>query len=161
MDDFKDLLSNSLPIIPKELIPMVALGLIILSLVLVLILFIMCVTYINSQPKPKVVTPLKRDDLIKKKEETYSVPKHVISEDLPPIAGRIGEILSLWGILKVGPITQAFFKAIDAIRSSTYDLRWRYKLPCLMMMWKIFKKGAIFEMQNPMLLKKNLHFGHS
>jgi len=176
MDDFKDLLSNSLPIIPKELIPAVALGLIILSLVLVLIFFIMCVTYINSQPKPKVVTPLKRDDLIKKdkKEETSSVQQYGISEDLPPIAGRIGEILSLWGILKVGPITQAFFKAIDAIRSSTYDLRWRYKLPCFMIvgpkgsgkttllnnldfehlrtneedndsLWKLFKEGAIFE----------------
>lgn len=180
MDNFKDLLSDSLPIIPKELIPAVALGLIILSLVLVLIFFIMCVIYINSQPKPKVVAkPLTRDDLIKKtqNEETASIPKDVTSEELPPIAGRIGEILSLLGIIKIGPITKAFFKALDAIRSSTYDLRWRYKLPCFMIvgpkgsgkttllnnlnfehlrtskeeddsLWKLFKEGSIFEFPN-------------
>ena len=180
MDNFKDLLSDSLPIIPKELIPAVALGLIILSLVLVLIFFIMCVIYINSQSKPKVVAkPLTRDDLIKKtqNEETASIPKDVTSEELPPIAGRIGEILSLLGIIKIGPITKAFFKALDAIRSSTYDLRWRYKLPCFMIvgpkgsgkttllnnlnfehlrtskeeddsLWKLFKEGSIFEFPN-------------
>ncbi len=179
MDNFKDLLSDSLPIIPKELIPAVALGLIILSFVLVLIFFIMCIIYINSQPKPKAITPLTRDDLIKKtqKEETASVPKDITSEELPPIAGRIGEILSLLGIIKIGPITKAFFKALDAVRSSTYDLRWRYKLPCFMIvgpkgsgkttllnnlsfehirankeddnsLWKLFKKGAIFEFPN-------------
>ncbi len=179
MDNFKDLLSDSLPIIPKELIPAVALGLIVLSLVLVLIFFIMCVIYINSQPKPKVITPLTRDDVIKKtqKEETVSTPKDITNEELPPIAGRVGEILSLLGIIKIGPITKAFFKALDAIRSSTYDLRWRYKLPCFMIvgpkgsgkttllnnlnfehlrdnkeddnsLWKLFKKGAIFEFPN-------------
>ena len=175
MDELKNLLSSSLPIIPKELIPAISLGLIILSIVLVLIFFIMCVTYINSQPKPKVVTPLKRDDLIKNSQKEKVAPKKMgICEELPPVSGRIGEILSLLGILKIGPITKAFFKALETIRSSTYDLRWRYKLPCFMIMgpkgsgkttllnslkfeylrtnntdndslWKLFKEGAIFE----------------
>ncbi len=180
MDGFKDFLSESLPVIPKELIPAVSLGLILLSVVLVVIFFIMCVVYINSRPKPKVVIPLKRDDLKKKKEEEKSaagiseIPENGVCEDLPAISGRLGEILSMWGVFKIGPITKMFFKVLEAVRSSTYDLRWRYKLPCFMVvgpkgsgkttllnnlnfehlttekaendsLWKLFKEGAIFE----------------
>ncbi|MBO4405273.1 MAG: hypothetical protein J5821_00920 [Alphaproteobacteria bacterium] len=177
MDRFKDFLSDSLPVIPKDLIPAISLGLILLSVVLVLIFFIMCVIYINSRPKPKLITPLKRDDLKKKKEEENSVEKiseNGVCEELPAISGRLGEILSQWGVFETGPITKMFFKVLETIRSSTYDLRWRYKLPCFMIvgpkgsgkttllnnlnfehlsteksesdsLWKLFKEGAIFE----------------
>jgi len=180
MDGFKDFLSDSLPVIPKELVPAVSLGLILLSIVLVLIFFVMCVMYINSQPKPKVVTPLKRDDLKKNQEENLKTEKAIKDgncEELPTVSGRLGEILSLLGILKIGPITRMFFKVLEAIRSSTYDLRWRYKLPCFMIvgpkgsgkttllnnlnfehlvseksennsLWKLFREGAIFEFPN-------------
>ena len=177
MDGFKDFLSDSLPVIPKELIPAVSLGLILLSVVLVLIFFIMCIAYINSQPKPKVITPLKRDDL-KKKQEEKSINENAIRagvyEELPAVSGRVGEILGLLGILKIGPVTKMFFKAFETIRNSTYDLRWKYRLPCFMIigpkgsgkttlldnlnfehlsteksenasLWKLFKEGAIFE----------------
>ncbi len=177
MDDLKNLLSDTLPAIPKELIPSVSFGLILLSIILIIIVFILCVAYINSPPKPKIVSPLTRDDLMKKskdKEEKPIEKNRISDEELPPVAGRIGEMLSLCGVLKVGPITKAFFKALEVIRSSTYDLKWRYKLPCFMIigpkgsgkttlldnlnfehlsanksdedsLWKLFKEGAIFE----------------
>lgn len=180
MDGFKNFLSDSLPAIPKEMVPAVSLGLILFSIILVLIFFVMCVMYINSQPKPKVITPLKRDDLKKKQEEKPKIEtaiKDGSCEEIPTISGRLGEILSLLGILKIGPITKMFFKVLEAIRSSTYDLRWRYKLPCFMIigpkgsgkttlldnlnfehlmsekseknsLWKLFKEGAIFEFPN-------------
>ena len=156
MDGFKDFLSDNLPVIPKEVIPAVSFGLILLSIVLVLIFFVMCVAYINSQPKQKVITPLKRDDLKNKKEKGDSVNEKTskigVCENLPTISGRLGEILSRLGFLNVGPITKMFFNVLESIRNSTYDLRWRYKLPCFMI---IGPKGS-----GKTTLLNNLNFEH-
>jgi type VI secretion system protein ImpL len=102
-------------------------------------------------------------------------PVKIRHEDLPIISGRAGEVLTLMGFLHAGQITKIFFKVLDTLKNSTYDVRWRYKLPCLMMvgpsgsgkstllenlnfehltvdgsaidsMWKLFKEGIIFEL---------------
>lgn len=173
MDKFRTILSDHLSIIPKEMIPIVSFGLVIIAVFLIFVFFVLCIFYINSQQRPKPITAIKRDDLVTKKKEE-EVPKEIKFEDLPLISGRLGEILSLWEVLKVGPVTKIFFKALEVIKSSTYDIRWRYKLPCFMIigpegcgkstllnnlnfeelstknseidsMWKMFKEGVIFE----------------
>ncbi|MBE6447167.1 MAG: hypothetical protein E7015_01625 [Alphaproteobacteria bacterium] len=175
------LLSSKLSLIPKDLIPTVAIVFIAIAVVLIIISFVACVAYINSQPKkkPKLDNILTRDTLLKKNDDTNLKIENdkIIAEKLPIISGRFGEMLTLWGILKSGPITKAFFKTLDIIKSSTYDIRWRYKLPCFAVIgdqrsgkttllnslrtenfasedsdvdkyWKIFKKGAFFEFPN-------------
>ena len=146
--------------------------------------------YINSLPTAPVIKKSERKDQNQKKEEQATKQIKMKYEELPIISGRLGEILALNGFINAGPITKIFFQVLEVIKNTTYDIRWRYKLPCLMMvgpensrkstilnslkfeyltsddsttpMRKLFKKGAIFEMpKNPMLLKKNLHFGHS
>lgn len=169
MNQFRELVSSYLGIIPKEYLPMISVGLFIIGIVILFIFFIVCVAFINSQPKPK--TLIKREDLLKKRE----VPaEKIMQEELPILSGPLGEILTLWGILKAGPVTKSFFRALKAMKDSTYDIRWRYKFPCFMMlgeqgsgkstllnnlnfehlaseesennsMWKLFKQGAIFE----------------
>ena len=169
MEGVKDLLSNGLALIPQQLVPVISVGMIVIAILHVIIFFGICIIYINSRPKPVI----RRDPA--KEEAKNKAPKKVRHEDLPILSGRLGEILSMYGFLRVGPITKIFFQVLDVIKNSTYDLRWRYKLPCFMMlgnehsgkstllnslnlehltsdgseintMWKLFKKGAIFEM---------------
>ncbi|MDR2157846.1 MAG: hypothetical protein LBO02_00825 [Holosporaceae bacterium] len=166
--DIKELLFSKISMAPKELIPTISFGIIIAAFVLIIVFFGICVAYINLKPKPAVKKDTPKVD---KKEEVSVRVRH---EDLPIISGRLGEILTLHGILNAGPVTKIFFKILEIMRNSTYDVRWRYKLPCFMMvgpdgsgkstlleslncehltadgfsvssMWKLFKKGAIFE----------------
>ncbi|MDR2781181.1 MAG: hypothetical protein LBB21_01820 [Holosporaceae bacterium] len=168
--DIKELLSSKISLVPKELVPVISVGLIVIAFVLILVFFAICVAYINM--KPKVVVK-KNDPKIDKKKEAIAVK--VRHEDLPILSGRMGEFLTLLGILNAGPVTKIFFKVLEIMKNSTYDVRWRYKLPCFMMvgpnesgkttlldslnfehltsdgssinsMWKLFKSGAIFEM---------------
>ncbi|MDR0555936.1 MAG: hypothetical protein LBG20_02930 [Holosporaceae bacterium] len=168
--DIKGLLSSKISLVPKELVPAISIGVIIVAFLLILVFFVLCIAYINMKPKPVV----KRDDKkAHKKDEKLSVKMR--HEDLPIISGRMGEILTMMGFLHAGPITRVFFKVLEVIKNSTYDIRWRYKLPCFMMaglsgsgkstlldglnfehltddgsaldsMWKLFKDGIIFEM---------------
>ncbi|MDR1235764.1 MAG: hypothetical protein LBJ96_02035 [Holosporaceae bacterium] len=167
--DIKELLISKISLIPKELVPAVSAGLIVVAFALILVFFVMCVAYISMKPKPV----LKRNDL--KAEKKDALPEKVRHEDLPLLSGRTGEILTLSGILNAGPITKIFFKVLEIMKNSTYDVRWRYKLPCFMMvgtdesgktslldslnfehlpseessvnsMWKLFKNGVVFEM---------------
>lgn len=169
MEGVKDILSNGLGLIPPQFVPVISVGMIVIAILLVIIFFGICVIYINAKPKPI----LRRE--APKNESANKTPKKVRHEDLPILSGRFGEILSMYGILKAGPIAKIFFQVLDIMKNSTYDLRWRYKLPCFMItgsehsgkttllnsldlenlandgselnaMWKIFKKGAVFEM---------------
>lgn len=181
MDVLYSTLSSKLSVIPKDLIPVVAIGLIVIAVVLIIISFVVCVAYINSNPKimQKVDNALTRDAILKKNSDTNQniLNGPVAVEQLPAISGRCGEILTMWGVLNAGPITKAFIKTLDIIKASTYDIRWRYKLPCFAVVgepqsgkstllnnlqmenfasedfevdryWKVFKKGAIFEFPN-------------
>ncbi len=178
MEQIKALLADKFSNIPKELIPTISFGLIAIAFVLIIITFVVCVIYINTQPKKnkKPIQPITRDEILNKKEETPPAPK-MKHEELPAISGRLGEILTLWGLLKAGPLTKTFFQVLNIIKNSTYDIKWRYKLPCFMIvgangsgkttlldnlnfenlssedstvnsMWKIFKQGAVFEFPN-------------
>ena len=166
-----DSLKDKLSLIPKELIPTLSVGAIIFSAFLIIIFFALCVVYINTRP-PTIIKKADKKDGDKKENNSNVKMRH---EDLPIISGRVGEILTLNGILKAGPITKIFFQVLDVIKNSTYDIRWRYNLPCFMIvgpensgkttilnsltfehlksdeasfdsMWKLFKNGAIFEM---------------
>ncbi|MDR1561123.1 MAG: hypothetical protein LBS23_02080 [Holosporaceae bacterium] len=163
------LLLSKVSVIPKELIPAVSLGMIVVALVLVIVFFGICVLYINSKPKPQIIRKETKVDV------KSPIPARIRHEDLPIISGRLGEILTLYGFLKAGPVTKIFFKVLEILKNSTYDIRWRYKHPCFMMvgsessgkstllenlnfehltadgsavdsMWKLFKKGIIFEL---------------
>ena len=167
MDELKTYIDNNSHLISKELFPAVSGGLIIAAIIFVLIFFIICILYINYKPKP----PTRPEDKSALKDEGKLVAKY---EELPIISGRIGEILALNGILDAGDITKSFIKVLEVMKHSTYDLRWRYKLPCFLIagsagsgkstllqnlnfehltadgsainsMWKLFKRGAIFE----------------
>lgn len=164
---FRTFIANHLPLIPKELIPAVSWGLVAIGLILIILFFSICVILINT--KPKTITRKPQQQAAKP-----PVEQDVKYESLPLISGQLGEILALKGILSAGPITTTFLQIMNIIRHSTYDIRWRYKLPCIMMvgaplsgkstilnnlnfehltadgasidsMWKLFKKGAIFE----------------
>ncbi|MDR0677103.1 MAG: hypothetical protein LBF57_00250 [Holosporaceae bacterium] len=164
--NIKELLSEKISLVPKELVPAISLGIIIVALVLIVVFFGICVAYVNTKPKPII----KKNETDKKKDTIP--PPRIRHEDLPVISGRIGEIFTLYGILKAGPVTRVFFKVLGIIKNSTYDIRWRYKLPFFMMigpedsgkttlldslsfehlssenidsMWKLFKNGAVFE----------------
>ncbi|MCR5225381.1 MAG: hypothetical protein K6C34_04825, partial [Alphaproteobacteria bacterium] len=170
MDAVKELLSNKLAVIPSQFIPFVSIGMVVVAVLLVVIFFGICVIYVNSKPKPIVRRDASKDVAGKEK-----APQKIRHEDLPILSGRLGEILSMYGFLNAGPITKIFFQVLEIIKNSTYDLRWRYKLPCFMIvgseksgkttllnslnlehltadgsaidsMWKLFKKGAIFEL---------------
>lgn len=163
----KDFLSDQISSIPTEFIPTLSFALIFAALVLIVFLFLMCIFYINAKPKPQIQL---RNDV---KQENLSQEK-MRHEDLPAISGRVGEFLSLNGILGIGPITKIFFNALEIIKNSTYDIRWRYNMPFFMLvgadgsgksalidnlnfehlssdesslcgMWKLFKEAAIFE----------------
>ncbi|MDR0581048.1 MAG: hypothetical protein LBG04_02965 [Holosporaceae bacterium] len=167
--DIKEILSSKVSLIPKELMPAISFGLIIAAFILIFVFFMICVAYINAKPKPVI----KRDD--KKSGKTEVVPAKIRHEDLPIISGRIGEFLTLLGVLNAGPVTKIFFKVLEIMKNSTYDIRWRYKLPCFLLtgpdgsgkstlvdslnfehlaadvsavnsMWKLFQNGAIFEL---------------
>ncbi|MDR2765908.1 MAG: hypothetical protein LBB63_00365 [Holosporaceae bacterium] len=167
MDNVKSLIYSKLSLIPKEFVPMISLAMMIVAFLLAVVFFGVCVLYINSKQKPKIIP----------KPGAAAAPKileRIRHEDLPILSGRLGEILSLYGFLKAGPVTKIFFRVLEILRNSTYDVRWRYKLPCLMMagpensgkttllrslnfehlaaeipgmdsMWNLFKKGIIFE----------------
>ncbi|MDR0678135.1 MAG: hypothetical protein LBF44_01195 [Holosporaceae bacterium] len=164
--DIRKLLAEKISSIPNELISIISFGLIAIALIIIVIFFMICVAYINSKQNS---TAPKNDD------KASAIPVKVRHEDLPLISGRMGEILSLLGILNVGSITKIFFKVLEVMKNSTYDINWRYKFPCLMMvgpegsgkstllkslnfehltadgssldsMWKLFKNGAIFEL---------------
>lgn len=166
-----DIVKTKLSLIPKELIPTFSVGIIVIAVFLVVIFFALCVVYINTRP-PTIIKKADKKTDDKKNNNPITKMRH---EDLPIISGRLGEILTINGILKAGPITKIFFQVLEAIKNSTYDVRWRYSLPCFMMvgpensgkttilnsltfedlksdeapfdsMWKLFKNGAIFEM---------------
>ncbi|MDR1982982.1 MAG: hypothetical protein LBQ08_04275 [Holosporaceae bacterium] len=166
----KELLAEKISYIPKELISIISFGLIAIALILIIIFFMICVAYINSKQN----SAADKDDQ-KNDKKSDPVTEKVRHEDLPIISGRMGEILSLLGILNAGAITKIFFKVLEVMKNSTYDINWRYKLPCLMIvgpdgsgkstllkslnfehltadgssmdsMWKLFKNGAIFEL---------------
>ncbi|MDR3180183.1 MAG: hypothetical protein LBT70_04795 [Holosporaceae bacterium] len=160
---------ENLASIPKEVVPAITMGMIIVAIFLIIVFFSLCVFYINSKPTPATIRKEKKKDTAK--DITKEKMRH---EDLPIISGRLGEILTLHGILKAGPVTKMFFQIMNVIRNSTYEVRWRYKLPCFMVvgpensgkttmlnslnfeyltadgssldpLWKLFKKAAVFE----------------
>ncbi|MDR0968212.1 MAG: hypothetical protein LBL99_01080, partial [Holosporaceae bacterium] len=161
----KDLALDKISLIPPDLMPIISLGLIIIGFALIVVFFGVCIAYVNAKPK----SVIKRD--VKKNDD--AVPARVRHEDLPIISGRLGEILTLLGILNAGPVTKIFFKVLEIMKNSAYDIRWRYKLPCFMLvgadgsgkttlldslnfealtsdksaadnMWKLFQNGAVF-----------------
>jgi type VI secretion system protein ImpL len=164
----RDLVFSKISLIPKDLVPAISLGLILIAFALIVVFFGICIAYINMKPKPAI----KRIDANKKSD---AIPVRVRHEDLPIISGRMGEVLTLLGILNAGPVTKIFFKVLEILKNTTYDMRWRYKLPCFMIvgadgsgkstlanglkferltsdessidsMWKLFQNGAIFEL---------------
>ncbi|MDR1375794.1 MAG: hypothetical protein LBJ45_03205 [Holosporaceae bacterium] len=171
MENIKGFLLSKISLIPRELIPAVSFGMIVVAIILILVVFVLGVLFINAKPKPVII---RRDD---KNTDPQKLPvtERIRREDLPVISGRLGEILALHGFLKIGPLTKVFFKVMEIIKNSSYDIRWRYKLPCFMMvgppssgkstlleslnfehltadgsaidsMWKLFRRGAIFEL---------------
>lgn len=166
MDKIQPILIK-LSTIPKEYTNMISWGFVFAGIILLLVSFAFGVLYLNVLSKPKA--PIRKQP--SKANET-SVQQKIHYEDLPLISGRIGEILAINGIIKVGPTTKNFLKVLDVLKNSTYDVRWRYKLPCFMIigpetsgkstlinslkselltesdvgpMWKLFKHGIIFE----------------
>ena len=169
----REILNQYLSMIPQNMIPMVAIGVIIFVVMLFLLFILLCVIYINARPAPIVVKKEvpKKDD----KKEEVKTPEKIRHEDIPILSGRVGEMLAITGIIGAGPITKIFLKVLEIINESTYDIRWRYNLPFFMIigpngsgkttllnnlnfesltteenpavnsMWKLFKKGAIFE----------------
>ncbi|MDR2794418.1 MAG: hypothetical protein LBB12_01420, partial [Holosporaceae bacterium] len=164
-----NIVRENLTSLPKEVVPAITIGMIIVAIFLIIVFFSLCIFYINSKPTPVTI---KKDK--KKDAPTDNSKERMRHEDLPIISGRLGEILTLHGILKAGPVTKMFFQIMDVIRNSTYDMRWRYKLPCFMIvgpensgkttildnlnleyltaegssldpLWKLFKKAAVFE----------------
>lgn len=164
-----DAVTSKLSSIPKELIPVLSIGMVIIAVFLIIIFFVLCVLYLNTRPPSVIKKTEKKNPEIKKE------PIKIRYEELPIISGRLGEVLSLGGILNVGPITKTFFKVMDILKNSTYKIRWRYKTPFFMIMgpdnsgkkvildslgfenistpfsdvnsmWRIFKKGAIFNL---------------
>ncbi|MDR3151673.1 MAG: hypothetical protein LBT67_02350, partial [Holosporaceae bacterium] len=164
-----EFIRNSLSLIPRDAVPAVTMGMLAAAAFLIIVFFALCVFYIKSKPSTVIKKKEKKEE---KKEEI--VGGRVRHEDLPIISGRLGEILTLNGLLGAGPLTKTFFKIMEAIKNSTYDIRWRYKLPCFMIvgpegsgkstilsslsfeyltadgssidfMWRLFKKAAIFE----------------
>lgn len=181
MDSLFNAAKEQLSVIPPELIKPICLGAVVIILLLLLILFVLGIIYVNSKSAVSRAAPV-----IKKIEKSTPPPKDAEKkeekpikmryEELPLISGRLGELLALNNIISVGPITKIFLQIIDIIKNTTYDVHWRYKLPCLMLlgpegsgkstllnslkfeqlssgkvtpMWKLFKKGAIFEMPKP------------
>lgn len=156
--------------IPHEYFSTISWGFAIAGICLILISLVIGVLYVSIFAKPKPAVRQQPSLATKKKEDA---PKETIVhyEDLPVIPGRIGEILALNGFLSIGPTTKIFLRVLDILKRSTYDLRWRYKTPCFMMigpeksgkssllnslnleqlsneeepMWKLFKEGIIFE----------------
>lgn len=183
MDDIVGTVKQQLAVIPPELVKPICVGAVAIIVVLFLMLFTLCVVYINMRPKPPVIKKAEKKD-----QNAAAAPKtpqekpiKMRYEDLPIISGRFGELLALNGLIKVGPITKIFFQVIDIVKNTTYDIRWRYKLPCFMLigpdgsgkttllnslkfeqlssgdstpLWKLFKKGAIFEMPKPDVTEK-------
>lgn len=188
MDSILDAAKEQLSAIPPALVKPICVGAVIIAVFLAIVFFLLCVLYVNTRPTVPIIKKNEKKDpqnALKKEDIT---PKNIKMkyEDLPIISGRLGEFLALNGILNVGPITKIFFQVLDVIRNTTYDIRWRYKTPCLMMvgpensgkstisnalkfeklssddsltpMWKLFKNGAIFEMPKPDAAEKSANF---
>lgn len=179
MEAFRAALYKNFSMIPKDLIPMISIGLVALVIILFLLFFVVCAVYISAQsrPKPPVVKSGNAPAAAAAKDKKAEQPTEIkpdAYEELPLISGRIGELLTLWGIFKTGPIVKAFLRILEIMRNSSYELKWRYKFPCYMMigpdgsgkttllqnlnfesltsnksntppMWQLFKQGAIFE----------------
>lgn len=157
--------------IPKEYISVISWGFAIAGILLIILSLVIGILYINimSRPHPQLRKPTPS---VKPKQEEVLQEVEVHYEDLPIIPGRLGEILALNGLLKVGPTTKIFLQVLDVLKRSTYDIRWRYKIPCFMLigpgksgksflvnslnlemltdestgaMWKLFKQGIVFE----------------
>lgn len=187
MDDIVNTVKQQLAVIPSELVKPICVGAVAIVIVLLLIFFTLCVVYINTRPTVPIIKKAEKKDT--NPAANQKIPKEepikMRYEDLPIISGRFGELLALNGLIKVGPITKIFFQVIDIVRNTTYDIRWRYKLPCFIMigadgsgkttllnslkfeqmstgdstpMWKLFKKGAIFEMPKPDVTEKEAMF---
>ncbi|MDR3155789.1 MAG: hypothetical protein LBT90_01650 [Holosporaceae bacterium] len=169
METGKQQLLDMVAKIPKEYLHFVSIGLITLAIVIIVVFVCVCAC---MYAKPITIIRKKNNDE-PKKEPTQIIKAR--PDDMPIISGRLGEVLSLNGVLKAGPITKIFFEVVEILKSSTYDLKWRYKLPCFMMigpegsgkttlldslnfeqlvhhevsikpMWKLFKRGIIFEL---------------
>lgn len=163
-------ITSKLSLVPKELIPTLSVGIVVIAAFLVIVFFALCVVYVNTRPPSVIKKSDKKPPEINKKAE----PTKIRHEDLPIISGRLGEILTLSGLLKAGPITKIFFQVLEVLKNSTYDVRWRYNIPFFMLigpdgsgkqtlldsllferltstypeinsMWKLFKNGAIFK----------------
>ena len=164
-------LINKLSLIPKELVPALSIAIVVIAVFLTVIFFALCVVYVNTKP-PSVIKKTDKKTAEEKKKPEKQETK-VRFENLPMISGRLGEILTLNGILSAGPITIIFFRVLSIIKNSTYDIRWRYNLPFFMLlgapgsgkrtllnnlslerlssdvvdinpMWRLFKVGAVF-----------------
>ena len=164
--------TNKLSSVPKEILPAVSVGVLVVAVFLVLIFFVLCMVYMNAK-SPHAVTNINKKPTEKEKKNLQEKPTKIRYEDLPIISGRCGEILALNGFLRAGPITKIFLKVLDIIKNSSYDIRWRYNLPFFMLlgasgsgkktllnslsferlssdvteinsMWRLFKNGAIF-----------------
>lgn len=165
--------------IPKEYIPIISCGLAFAGIFLIIISLVVGVAYLNYASRPKA--PIRHQPSVKPTTNTQQEQK-IRYEDLPIISGRIGEILALSGLLKVGETTKIFLQILDILKRSTYDLRWRYKIPFFMIlgenksgkstiinrlnieeltdesinsMWKLFKNGIIFEPPKSDMTEKN------
>jgi type VI secretion system protein ImpL len=169
--------------IPKEYLHFISIGLIIIAIVLVIIFLCVCAACMYTKP----VTLIQKKNKDEPKKDPPPVVIKARPDDMPFISGRFGEILSLNGVLKAGPITKIFFKVVEILKNSTYDLKWRYKFPCFMIMgpkgsgkttlldslnfeqlvhhetsvrsmWKLFKRGIICELPEASLPEESDNF---
>lgn len=168
------LLTQYISKFPKEWIPTVSIGMFILAILLLIVLLLLCIGIVNSKNLIKgKIEPLFET----KKKEKKTVDESGQFESLPIFSGRLGEVLALNGFIKIGKYTDAFLKCLEVIRTSTYSIMWRYKIPCYMVvgaegsgksflldnlkfqylssensniagMWRLFKKGVFFESPN-------------
>lgn len=156
--------------LPKEWIPTISMGAFIFAIFLLIVLLLLCIAIVNSKNLiiNKIATIPKKEPKEEALEEDESF------EPLPVLSGRLGEILALNGFIKIGKYTEAFLKCLEVIRTSTYNIMWRYKIPFYMVVgleksgkttlldnlrfehlsaeysningiWRLFKKGALFE----------------
>ncbi|MBR1735265.1 MAG: hypothetical protein IJ730_07500, partial [Alphaproteobacteria bacterium] len=185
MNELIETAKQQLSSIPPNLVKPICVGIVVIAVFLIIVFFILCVLYVSSRPSVPIIKKNEKKDIDSKKEDEKQKSVKIRYEDLPIISGRIGELLALNGIINVGPITKIFLQVLEIIKNTTYDIRWRYKLPCLMMigpeksgkstilnslkfehltsdeltpMWTLFKKGAIFEMPKPDISEKESTF---
>ncbi len=101
-------------------LPQIIVALVVIAVIIMILLVVLTSTSVKNVIKKKVPP--------KPKDETLS-ERRPPEDKMPPLGGRIAEILSMRGYFQVGDLSLVFLRAMELLRQRLDTVNYKYHLP--------------------------------